>query len=451
MMLRLLILVAWFFCTTAVLCSALFIHFYIDGFSDWESATYAMSGIARGLNLELILLVLLPYVIYQFVLLLVRLFSTSKITNRRQRVGMFTFIPIVALGLLYSIQPRDLVEIFGNTWDKLIDYSSSQPILKTNQEKIRGVHFFNRSRNGHIDLEPLVLNHVDHLVLVPYAYQETYDDPNLRFGGRRRSGISRDSLYHLMAVQAREAGMKMIIKPHIWMRTEQGKWRSDIEFKSESDWANWFDKYSQFILHYAKLSEKIGAPYYCVGTELSTVTKKYPAFWKTLIERVRNVYSGELFYAANWYQEYQHIEFWDALDLIGVQAYFPISKEHSPSVTSLCKSWDPHRKRLQRLSVQLGKPILFSELGYKSTSDAAIKPWEWVSHRDQDHSKKLSTDTQANCYEAFFRTFWNESWFAGTLVWQWRGNHSEAGGMLNIDFTPQNKPAESIIAKWFGK
>jgi hypothetical protein len=64
----------------------------------------------------------------------------------------------------------------------------------------------------------------------------------------------------------------------------------------------------------------------------------------------------------------------------------------------------------------------------------------------------LSAETQAHCYEACFRTFWQESWFAGTFIWQWQAHYEgDTTSMAsNIDFTPQHKPAQNVMAKWFG-
>ena len=35
---------------------------------------------------------------------------------------------------------------------------------------------------------------------------------------------------------AKEAGIKTMLKPHIWMRSDEGKWRSDIAMENNEDW-----------------------------------------------------------------------------------------------------------------------------------------------------------------------------------------------------------------------
>ncbi len=319
---------------------------------------------------------------------------------------------------------------------------------RTQRQMIQGVHYFSHSRDGQYQLEELVQNHVRHLVLVPYAYQEYADDPNLRFGGRRRGGAHRDSLYAQLAGQAQDLGLQLIVKPHIWMRTNAGKWRSDIAFEQTHEFELWARNYRAFILHYARLSERLGASHFCIGTELASLTKRRSTFWRALIADVRAVYRGQVFYAANWYEEYEAIDFWADLDYIGIQAYFPLCETPEPSVSELRQAWKPHVAAIRRVQQKFDKPVLFTEVGYKSTDDAAASPWEWVDG-DKALTKNLSTQTQANCYEAFFRTFWEESWFEGALIWQWRGNHARAGGAANVDFTPQNKPAQQVMARWF--
>ena len=94
------------------------------------------------------------------------------------------------------------------------------------------------------------------------------------------------------------------------------------------------------------------------------------------------------------------------------------------------------------------KKILFTEMGYKSTADSAIKPWQWIENY-ADHKDLVSYETQANCYKAFFKEVWNKEWFAGVHIWQLRSDYVENNGKINLNFTPQGKPAEGIIAKGF--
>ena len=240
-----------------------------------------------------------------------------------------------------------------------------------------------------------------------------------------------------------------MIKPHIWMRTDGEGWRSDIAFETDSSWQTWMNNYRAFILHYAKIAKLTKAEQFCIGTELHQVVKQKTDFWKELIQSVRAVYSGSLTYAANWYEEVEDVKFWDDLDYIGIQAYYPLTKQKNPNTQELMQGWKKYMSQIEKIQKRNKKPVLFTEIGYKSTPDAAIEPWLWADNLGL--TTLVSHETQANCYEAFFKTFWKKSWFAGVHFWEWKPGRSRGPGQSDINFTPCHKPAENIMAKWFGK
>ena len=72
------------------------------------------------------------------------------------------------------------------------------------------------------------------------------------------------------------------------------------------------------------LAEAEKAEIFCVGLEFSHA-QKYEERWRKIIAAVRAVYRGKVTYGANW-NDYAEVKFWDALDYIGVLAYFPLTK-----------------------------------------------------------------------------------------------------------------------------
>jgi hypothetical protein len=63
----------------------------------------------------------------------------------------------------------------------------------------------------------------------------------------------------------------------------------------------------------------------------------------------------------------------------------------------------------------------------------------------------LNLQAQVNSYEGLFRAVWNQPWFAGGFIWKWYPEPVHyTGTYKNSDYTPQNKPAEEIILKWYG-
>src|SRR5687768_13183327 len=87
--------------------------------------------------------------------------------------------------------------------------------------------------------------------LTDFAFMPAVDRPSLSYG---RSG-EKDGLGQTIR-DAHAAGLKVLIKPHIWSRDFGGnkKWHGDIAMTSEADWATWFEQYSGYVLQQAKLA-----------------------------------------------------------------------------------------------------------------------------------------------------------------------------------------------------
>jgi len=128
-----------------------------------------------------------------------------------------------------------------------------------------------------------------------------------------------------------------------------------------------------------------------------------------------------------------------ALDYIGIDAYFPLSDEKTPSVEQLREGWQTWKDKMILLSKTMKKPILFTEFGYRSMDYTAKEPWLIESN-----PAKVNFEGQENAYYAIFEEFWKENWFAGGFVWKWFINQESAGGVMDNRFTPQNKPAERL-------
>jgi hypothetical protein len=121
-----------------------------------------------------------------------------------------------------------------------------------------------------------------------------------------------------------------------------------------------------------------------------------------------------------------------------------LASTNEPDLKELEEGWDGPIKRVEKVFHKFRKPVLFTELGYRSTPDAAIEPWRWPGKEEE-----ISMQTQADCYRAFFHKVWSQDWIAGVYFWKWYPHppkHLTAG-----DFTPQGKPAEEVLKDWFGK
>lgn len=282
--------------------------------------------------------------------------------------------------------------------------------------------------------------------IMPYAFCST-ETPVIQYNNRRQWWGERSEGVIRSIELAREKGMKIMLKPHVWVRG-QG-WTGDFYVEDEKDWGKWEESYAAYLVEMAQLADSLDVELFCVGLEFKNVIDRSPNCWPTLIKKVKKVYDGPLTYGANW-DNFENITFWDQLDYIGVHAYFPLSDKPTPSVGDLMKAWQEPYNRIKKLQKKYKKPILFTEYGYRSIDKAAGKQWELPGGRRDSGGHEANTEVQKNAYEAFYQRFWKEPWIAGGFFWKWHGKHDQAGGKDNIRFTPQNKPAQETIKEWYG-
>jgi hypothetical protein len=314
--------------------------------------------------------------------------------------------------------------------------------------QFRGVNWVAADSITEGQMAELKRHHVNWIAQTPFGWQRHYRSPEVMLNrGNRVYWGERDQGLILTTQLARQQGIQTLLKPHLWLMDQSDdKWLGDIRMDTEEEWQKWFAAYGAFILHYARLAEEQQIEALCIGTELYTPAVTHEREWRELIRQIRQVYRGKLTYAANWYKEFEEIKFWDDLDFIGIQAYFPLTKKENPTLPELRKGWSRHLGQIEKIQQKFGKPVVFTEAGYKSTPDAAIEPWKWPDRNWQ--SMTQSEDTQAWSYEALFQTFWPKPYFEGLFIWKWypqiRENRRD-----RYDFTPQHKAAEKVMTKWY--
>jgi len=308
--------------------------------------------------------------------------------------------------------------------------------------KINGVSFVasgEAASQAHID--PVLGIYADHAAVMPYGFIREPGSPEILFNTNRQMfGETRAGAGQYIELLRRN-GIQVMLKPQLWIW--RGLFTGDLAMESEADWQQLEASYSDFILTYASLAEETGAELFCIGTELEAFVAARPAFWARLIEAVRERYSGQITYAANW-DEYDQVPFWEALDYIGIDAYFPLSQDRNPTVAALREGWAPWKKSIRELAAEKNRPVLFTEYGYRSVDYTARKPW--LADRSEG---RVNLQAQSNAKTALFEEFWQEPWFAGGFLWKWFINHPVSGGPLDNRFTPQNKPAQQVIRTYY--
>ena len=309
-------------------------------------------------------------------------------------------------------------------------------------EKINGVSFVGSREPAHQEhVDALTDIHADYAAVMPYGFVREPDRPEIIFDTDRQwYGETRAGARQYIQL-LHENGIRVMLKPQLWIW--RGLFTGNLTMASESDWKKLESEYTDFVLTYADLAEETGAALFCIGTELGAFVRARPQFWEELIVSVRQRYKGKITYAANW-DEYLRIPFWKDLDLIGIDAYFPLSDARNPNLEDLRKGWKRWKKDIQNLQQSVGIPVLFTEYGYRSMDYTARKPW--LVDRNEEG---VNLEAQANAKRAIFEEFWGEDWFAGGFVWKWFIHHSRAGGFTDNRFTPQNKPAQEVIRDYY--
>lgn len=281
---------------------------------------------------------------------------------------------------------------------------------------------------------------VEWIGLVVTGYQETPSSTTIRWDLPQTPTDA--DLRHAIA-RAHQLGMHVMLKPQIDL-LDGVHWRGDIgtAFTSEEQWRAWFRAYRQAIVHDAELAQAQGVEELCIGTELVGVSGR-EADWRGIVRAVRDRYRGALTYASNHGEELR-VHWWDAVDYIGVDAYYGLADAPVPSVAELKQAWldRGYVALLEGLARRYRRPILFTEVGYRSVPGATVAPWQYRTVGAPDPRD------QANAYQAVFETFLGRRWFAGVYWWNVTTDPNQ-GGAGDTDYTPLGKPAEAILKRFY--
>ncbi len=281
------------------------------------------------------------------------------------------------------------------------------------------------------------------IAVVPYAFTKNgqpkvFYDPKSKkhWWGENPEGVSETIRL------AHENGLKVMLKPQVWVG---GSWVGALFFEKPEDNEAWENDYEKYILFFAELAENQKVEMFCIGTEFNQLVARRPDFWKKLIQKTRKIYTGKLTYSANW-DDWERVPFWSDLDFIGLGGYFPLVESDTPSVEKLVEAWQPIVARLENLSREKNRPILFSEYGYLTVDNCGWRNWELEKGIE---SRKINQQAQANCLEAMHQVFQKKDWWAGGFLWKWFPEGQGHEGYFERDYTPQGKLSEKVLADFF--
>src|SRR6266567_6527935 len=281
--------------------------------------------------------------------------------------------------------------------------------------------------------------------------------------------------------EARSLGLTVMVKPLIDFldpskigSNSVGDWRA---YYNPANPAAFFASYKSMIVAEAQVAQAHGATVLSLGTELDQLTgPQYLSYWTDIISSVRAAFSGKLTYSADWNDDTSpwqghngltagtgnlatQVSFWNYLDYVGLDVYAPLSDAANPTLANLIAGWtqvptDPashaatgNRSLIsyfESVAAQTGKPLLFSEIGYESATDAARQP-------AGSSTNVFDPSLQANLYAAFFNA-WKasgDSSLNGVFFWNWDPNTAEVGPGNGANFSPQGLPAAAVVTAGF--
>jgi len=297
---------------------------------------------------------------------------------------------------------------------------------------VLGLHSQDPKEDYHRQLDELAAAGFEHVCLLFSSFLD-----NARAIEIRRDHVRcvRDNRLLATIRYAKRKGFSVMLLP-IVLLLESGEddWRGTL--RPADPGAFWLS-YDEFLCHYLDIAEFGGADIFSIGSELGSLESQ-TEIWNRLIAHARGRFRGFLSYSANW--DHVHVpRFFGKIDLVGMTAYFSLSDKRDPSPEELVAGWREIAGRLQRSVGMLGKPVIFTELGYASQDGININPWDYVSNEDE-----IDLDEQAACFRAFNTVVPSMTFLRGAYFY----DYFERGGPDDHSYSPRGKPAFEEWKRW---
>lgn len=272
--------------------------------------------------------------------------------------------------------------------------------------------------------------HANFVVFVPSGLQDTPQSEKIIYTSR--ATMTDDELKKMISY-AQELGLFVALKPTV--NCKNGSWRAHINFFDEDvpcepKWGNWFDSYSDFQTHYAKISRETGCIMHIAGCEM-VMSERRESQWRQIISDIRTEYKGLVSYNTDKYQEH-NVTWWDCVDVISSSGYYPIH------------DWENQLNRIEAVVKKFDKPFFFAESGCMSVEGSKNVPNDWSVRGQADPLG------QAAWYESMFQFCLKRNWVGGFALWSWTDKlYSEDSAVLRGDYELFGKPAEEVVRRYY--
>ena len=252
--------------------------------------------------------------------------------------------------------------------------------------------------------------------------------------GERSAGIEKQIDW------AHENGMKVMIYPRLFFA--DGRESRSYDAGSEANWEKFEKSYKEFVVHYAVMAKEKGAELLSLGSDMEFFVENRPDYWEFLIDTCRMEFDGKLTYSAHRLN-YDDIPFWNELDYIGIRADYSVSLSQTPSVEDVISFWETEvHSDLISISASEIRPVIFTEIGYKSIDFAGEQPW----NEELDH--ELNETAQANLIQGFLEAFSEKVWFEGAFINGW-SLEDVSGNAPDKGYSVAGKESEVLIEQMY--
>jgi len=257
---------------------------------------------------------------------------------------------------------------------------------------------------------------------------------------------NRDDIQRAIAM-AHARGLRVMLVPHLWV--ESGEWRAKIDPGDDKRWAAWTQSYETFVRAWAEVAEATGVDLFSAGVELRSwvTTSRAPSF-AALVRELRRIYHGPITYSANW-DDVDHTLVLSELDVIGVNAFYPLAEKEGATFETLLEGGKKVRERIASLARTWSRPVLFTEIGYTTRRDPAVKPWEWPDSMKNVKIDLAAQRAQADAYRALVAPLLDEPSFMGFFVWRLYADPDDVSQEAEWGFSPRGKLAELVVRDAF--
>jgi hypothetical protein len=215
-------------------------------------------------------------------------------------------------------------------------------------------------------------------------------------------------------------------------------WAGSIHFSSPEQEQAWFTSYGKAVAPFVVAANQARAEQFAIGTEYEKLQQASPILWEQLISQFHHSFHGRLTYNINWSSLTEPIPSWmrnPNLVTIGVSVYIPLTDQAVRlNPATLPTLWRQKVKNaLDTYAIQIGRPVLISEIGYRNRADALYDPWLRTTKAPVDPKE------QAAAYSAALQNVIGDPHITGIFFWAWS---------FPV-FQPNGLPTCKVMRQWY--